>query len=112
MHHVQQVPDSPRAPACSVNVRICPIEAVESEGFGGGAVVAAAFGDVQVAASLMAAMMAARMVARLAGLLPVRLVAVSSLNVTSRTWWCASMDQGGGPGGPGPARWRARWSGW
>ena len=41
----------------------------------------------------MAAMMAARMVARLAGPLPVRLVAVSSLNVTSRTWWCASMDQ-------------------
>ncbi|HEV8278023.1 MAG TPA: hypothetical protein VGQ26_20325 [Streptosporangiaceae bacterium] len=31
--------------------------------------------------------------ARLAGPLPVRLVAVSSLNVTSRMWWCASMDQ-------------------
>ena len=41
----------------------------------------------------MAAMMAARMVARLAGPLPVRLVEVSSLKVTSRTWWCASMDQ-------------------
>ena len=25
--------------------------------------------------------------------LPVRLVEVSSLNVTSRTWWRASMDQ-------------------
>jgi hypothetical protein len=37
----------------------------------------------------MVAMMAARMVARLAGPLPVRLVAVSSLNVTSRTWWYA-----------------------
>ena len=33
------------------------------------------------------------MVARLAGPLPVRLVEVSSLKVTSRTWWCASMDQ-------------------
>jgi hypothetical protein len=41
----------------------------------------------------MAAMMAARMVARLAGPLPVRLVAVSSLNVVSLMWWCASMDQ-------------------
>ena len=38
-------------------------------------------------------MMAARMVARLAGPLPVRLEATSSLKVTSRTWWCASMDQ-------------------
>jgi hypothetical protein len=34
----------------------------------------------------MAAMMAARMVARLAGSLPVRLVAVSSLNVVSHPW--------------------------
>src|ERR1035441_9099090 len=41
----------------------------------------------------MAAMMAARMVARLAGPLPVRLVEVSSLNVVSLMWWCASMDQ-------------------
>ena len=41
----------------------------------------------------MAAVMAARMVARLAGPLPVRLVAVSSWNVTSRMWWCAD-----GPG--------------
>ena len=36
---------------------------------------------------------AARMVARLAGPLPVRLGEVSSLEVTSRTWWCASIDQ-------------------
>jgi hypothetical protein len=36
-----------RAPACSVNVRFRLIEAVE--GFGGGGVVAPAFGDVQVA---------------------------------------------------------------
>jgi hypothetical protein len=55
------------------------IEAVESEGFGGSAVVASAFGDVQVAGVLMAAMMAARMVARLAGPLPVRLVEASWL---------------------------------
>jgi hypothetical protein len=41
----------------------------------------------------MAAMMAARMVARFAGPLPVRLVAVSSLNVASLMWWCASMVQ-------------------
>src|SRR6266567_7802053 len=41
----------------------------------------------------MAAVMAARMVARLAGPLPVRLVPVSSPNVTSLMWWCASMDQ-------------------
>jgi hypothetical protein len=34
----------------------------------------------------MAAMMAARMVARLAGPLPVRLVAASSLNVVSLMW--------------------------
>jgi hypothetical protein len=33
---------------------------------------------------------AARMVARLAGPLPAE---VSSAKVTSRTWWCASMDQ-------------------
>jgi hypothetical protein len=30
-------------------------------------------------------------VARLAGPLPVRLAAASSLKVRSRTWWCASM---------------------
>ena len=41
----------------------------------------------------MAAMSAARMMARLAGPLPVRLAAVSSLTVVSRMWWCASMDQ-------------------
>jgi len=36
-------------------------------------------------------MTVARMVARLAGPLPVRLAAVSSVKVTSRMWWCASM---------------------
>jgi hypothetical protein len=41
----------------------------------------------------MAAVLAARMVARLAGPLPVRLVAVSSPQVTSRTWWCAWMGR-------------------
>jgi hypothetical protein len=40
------------------------IEAVESESFGGGAVVAAAFGDLQVAGVFEGAMTAARMVAR------------------------------------------------
>jgi hypothetical protein len=55
--------EASRAPACSVNVHFCLIEAVEVEGFGGGGVVAPAFGDVQVAGVLMAA----RMVARLAG---------------------------------------------
>ena len=69
------------------------IEAVEAERFGGGCVVAAASGMCRSPASLMAAMMAARMVARLAGPLPVRLVAVSSVKVTSRMWWCASMLQ-------------------
>ena len=70
-----------------MNVRSCPklIEAVESEGFGGSAVVAPAFGDVQVVGVFDGRMMAARIVARLASPLPVRLVAVSSLNVTSRT---------------------------
>jgi hypothetical protein len=42
------------------------IEAVEAKGFGGGGMVAPAFGDVQVAGVLRAAMTAARMVARLA----------------------------------------------
>ena len=56
------------------------------EGFGEGGVVAPAFGPEQVAAVLMATMMAARLVARLAGPLPVRLVAVSSWNVTSRVF--------------------------
>ena len=41
----------------------------------------------------MAAMIAARMVARFAGPWPVRLVAASSVKVTSRMWWCASMLQ-------------------
>jgi hypothetical protein len=41
----------------------------------------------------MAAVTAARMVARLAGPLPVRLAEVSSLNVVSLIWWCASIDQ-------------------
>src|SRR5260370_40344663 len=50
------------------------MEAVEEEGFGGGGMVAPAFGDVQVAGVLRATMTAARMVARLAGPLPVRLV--------------------------------------
>lgn len=76
--------------------RECPhlslIEAVEAEGFGGGGVVAPAFGDVQVAGVFEGGIMAARMVARLAGPLPVRLVAASSRKVMSRMWW-ASMDQ-------------------
>jgi hypothetical protein len=84
--------------------RECPllslIEAVEAEGFGGGGVVALSFGDVQVAGVFDAAMIAARMVAmRLAGPLLVRLVAVSSLNVMCREWWCASTVRGCRRGG-------------
>ena len=73
-----------RAPACFVNVCICP-----SQGCGGGefqpGVVAAAFGDVQVADILYDAMTAVRTVARLAGPLPVRLVEASSPRIGSRT---------------------------
>ena len=51
--------------------RECPclslIEVVESEGLGGGGVVAAAFGDVLVAGVFEGRDDAARMVARLAG---------------------------------------------
>ena len=63
------------------------------EGFGGGGVVASAFGErAGSRRPLMAAIMAARMVARLAGPLPVRLVAVSSWNVTSRTDMVVHLD--------------------
>jgi len=61
------------------------IESVKAEGFGGGGVVASAFGDVQVT-GILDGRDAARMVARLTGPLPVRLVAASSPNVRSRTW--------------------------
>jgi hypothetical protein len=60
------------------------VEAVEAEGFGGGGVVAAAFGDVQVAGVFDGRGDRGRMVARLTGPLAVRLAAASSLNVTSR----------------------------
>jgi hypothetical protein len=73
------------------------IEAVEAEGFGRGGVVAAAFGDVQVAGVFEGVMMVARMVARLTGPLPVRLAEASSPKVTSRMFsggraWSAEVD--------------------
>jgi hypothetical protein len=82
-----------RAPACSVNVRTCPNRGRGGRGlrreWRGPAGPRGCAGSRR----LMAAMIAARMVARLAGPLPVRLVAVSSVKVTSRMWWCASMVQ-------------------
>jgi hypothetical protein len=66
------------------------IEAVESEGFGGGCMVGPAFGDVEVADVFEGGDDGSPMVARLAGPQPVRLVVVPSPELTS---WCASMDQ-------------------
>ena len=64
------------------------LEAMEGERFRWGGVVAAASGMCRYSASLRAAVTAARTVARLAG----PLAEASSRKVTSRTWWCASMD--------------------
>ena len=57
---------------------------MEAEGFGGGGVVAPAFGDVQVTGIFDGRDDGGADGARLTGPLPVRLVAVSSLKVTSR----------------------------
>jgi hypothetical protein len=75
-----------RAPACSVNAPLLLIEAVKVEGFGGGGMVAAAFGDVQVADVFDGRDDGGADGGQVGGPLPVRLVAVSSLNVVSRSF--------------------------
>ena len=73
-----------RAPACSANVPFLPNPGRGYGGFQRGwCDRAGLLGCAGSRASLMAAMMAARMVGRLAGPLPVRLAAVSPLNVVS-----------------------------
>ena len=69
------------------------IEAVKAEGFGRGGVVSAAFGDVQVAGVFDGRDDGGADGGQVYAPFPVRLVEVSSPKVTSRTWWCASMDQ-------------------
>ena len=77
--------------------RDCPylslIQTMEPEGLGGGGVVAAAFGDVQVAGVFDGRDDGGADGSQVGG--PAAGPAGSSVfaNVTSRTWWCASMDQ-------------------
>ena len=106
-----------RAPACSVNVRSALIEAMEAEGFCGRGVIAATFGNVQVADIFDGRDDGGRIVARLAGPLPVRLAAVSSQNVTSRMFSRVTRSGGARPdlrvyaaSSPSPITAAARWS--
>src|SRR5271166_2829761 len=70
------------------------IEAVESEGFGGRAMVAPAFGDVQVAGVFDGRDDGSADGSQVGG--PAAGTAGSSVFAechVERTWWCASMDQ-------------------
>src|SRR5208283_1470392 len=91
------------------------IEAVESEGFGGSAVVASAFGDVQVAGVFdgrddggsdggQVGRAAAGAAGR--GIFAESHVAENGRGGAPR--WTSAR----GRGGPGRGRWRGRWSGW
>ncbi len=88
------------------------IEAVEAEGFGGGGVVAAAFGDVQVAGVFDGRDDGGADGGQVDG--PVPGTAGRGVFAERRVpdvvmcRWTSAR----GPAGPGPARWRARWSGW
>ena len=63
------------------------IQAVEAEGFSGGGVVPAAFGDVQVAGVFEGRDDGGADGGQVDRPLPVRLAAASSPKVRSRAWW-------------------------
>jgi len=89
------------------------IEAVEAEGFGGGGVVAAAFGDVQVAGIFEGRDDGGADGGQVDG--PAAGAAGGGIFPESKVGnrggeprWTTAR----GPGGPGPAWWPRRWSSW
>src|SRR5437763_5186159 len=103
------------APACSVNVRFCPNRGRGGGGFGGGGVVAAAFGDVQVAGVFEGrddggadGGQVDRSAAGTAGGGVFAEGHVPENGCGGAPRWTTAR----GPGGPGPARWPRRWPGW